>query len=135
LWQVARASESGAHSSPVISHGAVYVHLDKFYAFGLEKVRPTTAILIPSNGATLSGTATLDASASDNVTVSRVEFRLTGGNYTNTLIGVATLTYFGWIFSWDTTSVPNGAYTLNSVAFDPANNFGRSADVNVTVQN
>jgi hypothetical protein len=94
-----------------------------------------TSILDPSNGATLSGTTTLDASASDNVKVSRVEFRLTGGNSSNVLIGVATLTYYGWIAQWDTTSVPNGTYTLKSVAYDPANNSGRSASVNITVQN
>jgi outer membrane protein assembly factor BamB len=134
LWMVTTGAE--LISSPAVSRGAVYVgsHDRKLYAFGLEKVPPTTSILIPSDGATLSGTTTLDATAADNVKVSRVEFRLTGGNYNNALIGVATATYFGWIAQWDTTSVPNGAYTLNSVALDPANNSGRSANVNITVQ-
>jgi hypothetical protein len=134
LWDTTRASND-TPSPPVAARGAVYVGSDKFYAFGLEKVSPTTSILIPSNGATLSGTATLDASASDNVKVSRVEFRLTGGSSNNALIGTATLTQFGWIAQWDTTSVPNGNYALNSVAYDPANNSGRSANVNITVQN
>jgi hypothetical protein len=31
--------------------------------------------------------------------------------------------------------VPNGAYTLNSVATDPAGNVGRSTGVSITVQN
>ena len=110
-------------------------HDQKLWAFALEKVPPTTSILVPSNGATLSGTATLDASAADNVKVSRVEFRLTGGSSNNALIGVATLTYFGWIAQRNTTTVPNGAYTLNSVAFDSAGNQGRSPDVSITVQN
>jgi hypothetical protein len=109
--------------------------LDKLSAFGLEKVPPNTSILIPSNGATLSGTPTLAASASDNVKISRVEFHLTGGGYDNTRIGAATRTYYGWLFDWDTTSVPNGAYTLNSVAFDPAGNRGRSPDISISVQN
>jgi outer membrane protein assembly factor BamB len=122
-------------SPPAVSHGAVYVGADKLYAFGLEKVPPTTSILVPSNGATLSGTATLDASASDNVRVSQVEFRLTGSSYNNALIGTATPTIYGWISQWDTTSVPNGTYTLNSVATDPAGNRGRSPDISITVQN
>jgi Bacterial Ig domain len=123
-------------SSPAVSRGAVYVGSgDKLNAFGLEKVPPTTSILVPANGATLSGTATLDASASDNVKVSRVEFRLTGGSYDNALIGVATLTYHGWIYSWSTSSVANGSYILNSVAYDPAGNQGRSPDISITVQN
>jgi hypothetical protein len=134
LWDTTRASND-TPSPPVVARGAVYVGSDKFYAFGLEKVPPTTSIVIPSNGATLSGTATLDASASDNVKVSRVEFRLTGGSSNNALIGTATPTQLGWIAQWDTTTVPNGAYTLNSVAYDAANNSGRSANVNITVQN
>jgi outer membrane protein assembly factor BamB len=133
LWTV--TTGGALRSSPVVSHGAVYVGSDRLYTFGLEKVPPTTSILIPTTGATLSGTTILDASASDNVKVSRVEFRLTGGNYNNALVGVATLTYYGWLYGWDTISVPNGAYTLNSVAFDPAGNQGRSADVGITVQN
>jgi hypothetical protein len=134
LWDTTRASKD-TPSSPVVARGAVYVGSDTFTAFGLEKVPPTTSILIPSNGATLSGTTTLDASASDNVKVSRVEFRLTGSSSDNVLIGVATLTLYGWIAQWDTTSVPNGTYTLNSVASDPAGNHGRSPDVGVAVRN
>ena len=136
LWTASTGGFGSSASSPVVSHGVVYVSGEgKLYAFGLEKVPPTTSILIPSNGATVSGTTTLDADAADNVKVSRVEFRLTGGSYNNALIGVATRTYYGWIFNWDTTTVPNGPYTLNSVAYDPANNSGRSANVNITVQN
>jgi hypothetical protein len=136
LWATFGSSEtSDLRSSAVISHGVVYVGLDKLYAFGLEKVPPTTAILIPSNGATVSSTTTLGAKASDNRNVSRVEFHLTGGSYHDSRIGVATRTYYGWLFDWDTTSVPNGAYTLNSVAFDPAGNRARSPDISITVQN
>ena len=39
---------------------------------------PTTSVLSPSNGATLSGSTTLDASASN---ATSVEFRLFGGSY------------------------------------------------------
>ena len=38
-------------------------------------------------------------------------------------------------FSWNTTSVPNGTYTLNGVAYDAAGSVGRSADVSTTVKN
>jgi hypothetical protein len=136
LWQFSQSTEFPVASSPAVSHGAVYVVLaGGLRAFGLERVPPTSSILIPSNGATLSGTATLDASASDNVRVSQVEFRLTGGSYNNALVGTATLTLYGWIAQWDTTSVPNGTYTLKSVASDPAGNQGRSPDIGITVQN
>jgi hypothetical protein len=79
--------------------------------------------------------APLDARASDNVALSKVEFYLTGGIYKNALIGMAMQTYVGWIYNWNTASVPNGAYMLNSVAIDYAGNVGRSGGVNIAVQN
>jgi hypothetical protein len=123
-------------SSPAVANGVVYVgSFDRnLYAFGLEKIPPTTSVMQPSNGATLSGTTTLVASASDDVSVSRVEFHLTGGNYNDALIGNAVL-YLGWDYAWNTKSVPNGTYALDSVAYDPAGNVGRSANVNITVRN
>jgi hypothetical protein len=93
---------------------------------------PTTSVLTPSNGATLSGTAaTLDASASN---ATSVEFLLSGGSYSNQVIGTATPTYYGWLYSWNTTTVPNGSYTLRSEAF---NSIGSafSPNVNITVAN
>ena len=91
--------------------------------------------LIPSNPATLSGTALLDASASDNVKVTGLEYHLTGGAFQDTRVGVATPARYGWIFNWNTSSIPNGGYTLKSVAFDAAGNIGRSANVSITVRN
>jgi hypothetical protein len=78
--------------------------------------QPTTTVLIPSNGATLSGTAvTLDAGASN---ATSVEFWLLYGSFGSAgdLVGKATPTYYGWIYSWNTTKVPNGSYLLLSEA-------------------
>jgi hypothetical protein len=77
---------------------------------------PTTAVLIPSNGASLSGTAvTLDASTFN---ATGVQFLLFGGSYgyNAQVLCTATLTYYGWVCSWNTTAVPNGSYTLVSEA-------------------
>ena len=64
---------------------------------------PTTSVLIPINGATLSGTPHSDASASN---ATSVEFLLSGGSYSNQVIGTATLTFYGWLYSWNTTHRP-----------------------------
>jgi outer membrane protein assembly factor BamB len=123
-------------SAPVLANGMLYIGTDasSLDAFGLEKIPPTTSVVIPSNGATVSGTTLLDASASDDVSVSRVEFHLGSGG-SERVIGVATPSQYGWIYNWDTTSVPNGNYTLESVAYDPAGNHAESAVINITVQN
>ena len=63
---------------------------------------PTTSVLAPSSGATLSGNTTLDASASNTNTV---EFVLSGGSYSNHIIGTATPAMYGWLYNWDTTTV------------------------------
>jgi hypothetical protein len=94
---------------------------------------PTTSVLLPSNGATLSGSATLDASASN---ATSVEFRLFGGiyGYAAPVVCTATLTDYGWLCSWNTSTVPNGSYVLLSEAFNSAGS-AFSSGVNITVDN
>ncbi len=63
-----------------------------------ESVPPTTALLTPANNAVVRGTALLlGASASDNVGVTRVEFRATGGALTDALVATGGLTVYGWL--------------------------------------
>ncbi|HLG13745.1 MAG TPA: Ig-like domain-containing protein [Blastocatellia bacterium] len=89
---------------------------------------PTTSITAPPNGATVSGTVSVTASASDNVGVTRVEFYLD-----NTLSSTDTVAPYAW--NWDTTSSSNGAHSLASKAYDAAGNVGSSAAISVTVSN
>ena len=96
---------------------------------------PTTSVLLPASGSTLAGTQFLDASASDPAGVTNVTFRLTGGSFNNTPIGTGALTVYGWLAAWNTTAVPNGTYTLQSVATDTTNLSTTSAGVSVTVRN
>src|SRR5438105_6468031 len=89
---------------------------------------PTTSITAPANGATVSGTTTVTASASDNVGVTRVEFYLD-----NVLQSTSTASPYQW--SWNTTTSTNGSHNLNSKAYDAAGNIGTSTTVTVTVSN
>jgi hypothetical protein len=89
---------------------------------------PTTSITSPANGATVSGTITVTASASDNVGVVKVEF------YIDSVLK-STVTTSPYTFSWDTTTVANGSHTIFSKAYDAAGNVGTSATVTVTVNN
>jgi streptogramin lyase len=94
---------------------------------------PTTSVVVPSNGATLSGSTWLDASASN---ATSVEFRLFGGiyGYNAPVICTATPTIYGWLCNWNTTTVPNGTYLLASEAFNSAGT-AFSSGVSVTVNN
>jgi Bacterial Ig domain len=89
---------------------------------------PTTAITAPANGATVSGTVAVTASASDNVGVTRVEIYLDSALQ-------ATLTSAPYTWSWNTTTAANGTHAIVSKAYDAAGNVGTSATVTVTVSN
>ena len=89
---------------------------------------PTTSITAPTEGATVSGTTTVTASASDNVSVTKVEFYLDGA-----LTATDTTSPYSW--SWNTTASTNAAHTVTSKAYDAALNVGTSTVINVTVNN
>jgi outer membrane protein assembly factor BamB len=95
---------------------------------------PTTSVLIPSNGATLNGSTLLDASASNATSVA---FQLFGGVYgfNGPVLCTATPTYYGWLCSWDTTTVPNGSYVLLSEAFNSTGSAFSTGGVSITVNN
>ena len=94
----------------------------------LTPLPPTVTLTAPSVG-TVSGTVTVSASASDNVGVAGVQFRLQGAN-----LGPEDTTS-PYSTSWNTTTVPNGSYTLTAIARDAAGNTKTSASVTVTVSN
>jgi hypothetical protein len=93
-----------------------------------DGVPPTSAITSPADGASVGATATISASASDNVGVLKVEF------YVDAVLR-GTDTTAPYSFAWDTTSVANGSHALVTKAYDAAGNVGPSATVTVTVSN
>lgn len=95
-------------------------------------------MLIPSGGATVAGTSqALDATASSEAGIASVAFELSGGapKLSNQVIGTATPTIYGYILLWNTTSVPNGTYNLQSVATDTVAETAPSAPISITVDN
>ncbi len=89
---------------------------------------PVTAVLSPAHEATLSGTVSFEASASDNRQLQRVFFLANGRT-----LGERTAPPYS--ISWDTTLETNGSLTLTTQAFDVQNNMTTSAPVSVTVNN
>jgi beta-lactamase superfamily II metal-dependent hydrolase len=95
---------------------------------GGDTVLPTTSITAPLAGATVTGTTTVTANASDNIGVTKVEFYLDGA-----LAATDTTSPYSW--SWTTTGSTNGTHSISSKAYDAALNVGTSTAVSVTVSN
>ena len=93
-----------------------------------DVIAPTATLTAPAQGATVSGTVTLMATASDNVGVVTVKF-FAG----TTLIGTATTPPYS--VTWDTTTAAAGSVSLTVQAVDAAANIGTSGAVTVTVAN
>ena len=91
---------------------------------------PSVSITNPSEGATVSGTVTVTADASDDKGVSQVEFFADGAS-----IGVDTDGTDGWDVYWDTTGESDGSsHTVSATVTDSANQTA-SDSVSVTVDN
>ena len=97
---------------------------------GGDTSAPTVSMASPSSGATLSGkSVSVSASATDNVAVVGVQFKLDGSNLGSEVVSSPYAT------TWDTTSAANGSHTITAVARDAAGNVKTSSPITVTVSN
>jgi uncharacterized protein (TIGR03790 family) len=90
---------------------------------------PSVSITAPAANATVSGTISVSANATDNVAVASVQFQLDGVN-----LG-ALLTSAPYTISWNTATATNTGHTLTAIAIDTSGNSATSAPVAVTVSN
>jgi peptidoglycan/LPS O-acetylase OafA/YrhL len=96
---------------------------------------PTIEMREPKDRAVLNGLTPLVSGTSFNVGVSKVTFQVTGPTMDNAVIGNATFGQFGWLLLWHTKNVPNGTYTLRSVAYNAAGHHVASKEITVRVAN
>ena len=102
-------------------------HIARFFGLdNLDGMPPTASITAPANGATVSGTVNIAASANDDIGIERVEFLLDGA-----LLGSDATAPYG--FAWNSTTATDGGHVLTARAVDLAGNTGTSPQVNVTV--
>jgi len=92
----------------------------------VDNVAPTVSITQPANGATVSETVVVSATASDNVGVVGVQFKLDGANLSDEDTTVP------YAIKWDT-AFQSGSHTLTAVARDGAGNAVTSTEVTVQV--
>jgi hypothetical protein len=94
-----------------------------------------TSVVLPANDATLSGTAVLDARATGFYRITKTEFFLTDEDHHRKLIAEGIPTLYGWLAKWSTTSVANGTYSLQSIAYDAFGASNLSTGIPITVKN
>lgn len=94
-----------------------------------DTIAPTVTLIAPIENASVSGTASVSATANDDIGVAGVKFYADGVQ-----IGSEDTTQ-PYNVSWNTTSVPNGSVNLTAVARDAAGNTTTSTVVAVTVNN
>ncbi|PYQ06265.1 MAG: esterase, partial [Acidobacteria bacterium] len=125
-WDTATAAD-GAHSlSAVARDAAGNTTTSSAVTVTVDNGTPAVGITAPAAGATVSGTTTVSAIASDTVGVVGVQFKLDGAD-----LGAEDTTA-PYAVSWDTTTAASGAHTLSAVARDAAGNTTASAPVTVT---
>ena len=98
-------------------------------AAAADTVAPTITLTGPASGATVSGQVQLTATASDNVGVTGVQFKVdgvnAGGEDTSSPYAVA----------WDSTVAGNGSHAIVAVARDGAGNTTQTSSITVNVSN
>jgi hypothetical protein len=100
----------------------------------------TSKVSKPADGATLRGGVFMDATASvkfGTVTVNatRVDFEIRGAGRPPISVGPAAFSIYGWLGGWDSATVPNGHYKIQSVAYDSAGRASYSPFISVVVDN
>lgn len=98
---------------------------------GIEDITPPSVNLsFPGNGATVSGSVALAATASDDTSVASVEFFVNGASIG---IGNQSAQAGPWTLDWNTTALASGTYALSVVARDARGNQSIDNDTSVSV--
>src|SRR5436305_1659982 len=95
----------------------------------VDNAPPTVSLTAPTAGRSIKGTITVSASATDNVGVVGVQFKLDGAN-----LG-AEAAAAPYPVSWNSILASSGNHSLTAVARDAAGNTATAAAVSVTVDN
>lgn len=95
---------------------------------------PSVSVVTPGDGDTATGTTVLlEAAATDNVAVAGVQFYV-GGDAVGSEV-TATSGPDRYAYTFDSTGVSDGDYTVVAVARDGAGNYATSAAITITIDN
>jgi Bacterial Ig domain len=97
---------------------------------------PRSTVVKPSSGSVLRGEVSLTASATSDYPLKAVDFRISGSP-TGAAIVLHGADYgeYGWQAGWSSTALPNGSYSVQSIARDIAGHVSTSHAVPFTIEN
>ncbi|HEY4934711.1 MAG TPA: choice-of-anchor D domain-containing protein [Terriglobales bacterium] len=121
-------SAYGARTATLSVTDSVGTQTSSLTGTGKDVTPPTTQITTPANGAQLTGTVTVTATASDNVGVTSIQIYIDG-------VLKSSGTSSPLNYSWNTATATNGSHTIYSKAYDAAGNVGTSTTITVTTSN
>ena len=115
-------------SSTYFGYGLVDAYKAVVAAKGSVTVAPpTVSISSPANGATMSGTISVQGSATSSLSITNVQFLVDSQQ-------VSTASASPFSFSWNSATFANGTHSLTVNAFDSSGNMG-TASISVNVNN
>ena len=145
VWVLDDGSEAGLlrFFAALKDEGYVEINAKQFNGsrlFIFANSAPTTILVSPATGDTLRGTDSelLALAGSTGAGISQVQFFLSGEGLSNRVIGTVgtgQCSDFGCYTHWNTTSVPNGTYSVQSVATNGLGKSVHSMSVVVTIDN
>jgi hypothetical protein len=128
-WNTLTAS-NGSHTLTAVARDLLGVrYTSNAVAMTVDNLPPAIAITAPAANATIAGTATVSATASDSSGVAGVQFKVDGIDFG------AEDTTAPYSVIWNTTAATNGPHVLTAVARDTIGNTGAAAGVTVIVDN
>jgi Bacterial Ig domain len=101
----------------------------------MNRTQPTTSLIKPTAGEAVRGKLYLLAAASDSFGITKVQFVVRGNHRNSTVVSNGLAISFVYLGAWDTRTVPDGIYSLRSIAYSPGGVMGFSRWTVVRVAN
>jgi hypothetical protein len=127
-WNTAAVAD-GSHTLTAVATDTSGNTASSTVTVAVDNTLPTGSITAPTAGATVSGSTSVTASASDNMAVASVQFQVDGQ-----ILG-GPVTTAPYSVNWDSTTATNTTHQLTAIVKDTAGNVSTSAPVLVTVSN
>src|SRR5439155_3103554 len=125
-----------------LAFGVVNAYKAVSSAIHSDYVAPAANLVLPTEGATVSGLVTVQAAPTDNATVHHVDIVQNGTRFMQVLTGASSTssgkrgaTIPAWIASWPSTTVFNSPITVSAFAMDVFGNTSAAQNLDFIVQN